>query len=652
MPRTSRRAPSRPRFAAALGAALTLVLAASALGAGPDSRAELLAREQGKGTCPRGQVAVVLDGRKACQPLARALPPPRSGDERLSILGQLLTSTWGSPPDSQGRKPPTIEQLVSDFGPSAAARVRKAIAQIPATVDRLNRPKARALSAATSAAASRCGPSKGTPKVTDTKREDLGNGSAFDVTFTLGDGEATVGFGIEGKAKDGSDRKVRWDAVFDLCEENLDFSVPECPTAEGKLDGAGRTSFSVKVSSIRDGKVEHSATVEIKHRATSKGTVAVDAKLDRVEIEDVYTSTMRSTGQSILWGPSSEKGTVSRRATIDMRTGRYDPGTANVVDVQVSYTGILSIFVQDALAKARVAGELKKASDETFARTVRHAIDEYRKRERAWQTPNTCAELEFTPASRTLRLRNGQTGSLKAAVKAKRGGTAKDGRWRRGAQRNVSVSPAQASGAKPTFSYRVTNADRVVSASFRATSPAGVAAGTWVQGGEEFPARFSGTFSGENRTALKNTYSGTISFARERDSGGVVSYRLERVSWTHRVSPLPGSPCSANASAQVTATANGTTTLGVLVVQKGRTAKGYGYAITASFASPRQLTIDMVCNGAPVKTPWVPGGALNTGPPGSGLGGGGGYTDGKVVKGRYESTGTASTYTWNLKGSG
>jgi len=641
----------RPRIAA-LGGPLVLVLAVCALGAGPDSRAGALALEQGERPCPRGQVAVVLDGKRACQPMARALPRPQSGDERLTILRQLLTSTWGSPPDAQGRKPPTIEQLLSDFGPAAAARVRRLITEIPATVDRLDRPKARALSGSAATAAGRCGPPRGFPKRTDTKREELGNGSAFDVTFTLGDGQATAGFGIEGKAKDGSDRTVRWDVIFDLCDENLDFSVPECPTAEGKLDGAGKTSFVLKISSLRDGRVEHSATVEVRHRATSKGIVAVDAKLDRVEIEDVYTSTMRSTGQSILWGPSSERGTVSRKATLDMRTGRYDLGTANVVDVRVSYTGILSIFVQDRLARERVAGELKRASDETFARTVRHAMDEYRRRETAWQTPSTCAELELAPASRTLRLRDGQSGTIQGTIKAKRGGTAKDGRWRRLGQRNVTVTPARASGARTTFSYRVTRADRVVSASFRATSPAGVAAGDWVQGGEDFPARFSGSFSGENRTALKNTYSGTISFVRERGSpAGVVSYRLERVSWTHRVSPLPGSPCQANASTNVTATAGGQT-LGVLVIQKEKTRRGYGYAITASFASPRQLTITMVCNGVPSTQPWVPGGALNTGPPGTSLTGKGNFTDGRMLQGRLESTATASTYTWNLKGSG
>ncbi len=634
--------------------ALIALLAAAALGTGSPSRAEPASAAQ-KTACPRGQAAVVLDGKRSCQPLGRALPAPRAGDERLTILRQLLTSDWGNPPDRKNRRPPTIEQLLVDFGPAAAPRVRKAIGEIPTRVGRLAKQTSgfRAPSSvAGTLALAGCAVPKGTPSKTDTMRRDLGNGASFDLSISVGDGKATAGFGIEGKAKDGSDRKVRWDVGIDLCDENFSFSVPECPTHDGKLDGSGKTSFTLKVSSIRDGKVEHSATVEIKHQATSKGRVAVDAKLDRVELDDTYVSTMRSMGESIFWGPSSERGTVKRKATVDMRTGRYDLGQANVVDVRVSYTGILSIFTQDALAKARVAEQLKRSSDETFARTVKHAIEEYRTRERAWQKPNTCAELDFSPASRTLRLRDGQTGSVQATIKAKRGGTASDGRWRRTAQRNVNVTPTQAQGARPRFSYRVTNADRTVSSSFRATSPAGVAAGDWVQGGEDFPARFSGTFTGENRTAMKNSYSGTISFVKDRDAGGVVSYRLERVAWTHRVSPLPGSPCQANATAQVSAQANGSSTLGVLVIQKGRTAKGYGYAITASFASPRQLTIDMVCNGAPVKTPWVPGGALNTGPPGTALGGSGSFMNGKVVSGRYDSPPTASTYTWNLKGSG
>ena len=646
--------PHGRHVARGLVVAFVLTAAGLALGTDTDPRAEPASEAQRANACPRGQALVILDGKRSCRPLGQALPAPRTGDERLTMLRQLLTSDWGNPPDRKNRRPPTIEQLLADFGPAAAARVRKAIGEIPTRVGRLTKKASgfrvpAAVTGPSSPAA--CKVEAGMPNRTDSIRQDLGNGSSFDLSLSVENGVAKAGFGIEGKAKDGSDRKVRWDVGFDLCDENFAFSVPECPTHDGKLDGSGKTSFTLKVSSIKGGRTEHSATVEIKHNATSKGRVAVDAKLDRVEIEDTYTSTMRSTRESIFWGPSSERGTVNRKATVDMRTGRYDLGQANVVDVQVSYTGILSIFTQDALARARVAEQLKRTTDETFARTVKHAIEEYRARESAWQRPNTCAELEFSPASRTLRLRDGQSGSLQATIKAKRGRTASDGRWRRTGQRNVNVTPTQAQGARPSFSYRVTNADRTVSASFRATSPAGVAAGDWVQGGEDFPARFSGTFTGENRTAARNTYSGRITFVRDPNQAGIVAYRLESVSWTHRMTSLPGATCQVNASAQASARA-GATTNGVLVIQKQRVAKGYGYSMTAGFASTRQLTVTFVCNGVPSQQPWIPGGALSSGPPPSPLGGTGTFTDAKTIKGRYESTGTASTYTWNLKGSG
>jgi hypothetical protein len=628
-------------------AALLVALSAVALGTEPD----LLA--QGAKSCPKGQVAITLAGKKSCQPLGRAFPKPRKGDERVVILQALLGGEWGgSPPDLKNRRPPTLRDLLEPFGPAAYAAAAEGVTQIPKTIDRLLGRKARRLAGprATWAAAGVLACKEKGPKLSDSNRKDLGNGAAFELRVSLGD-SASAGFSIEGKAKDGSDRTVRWDVDFGLCDQNVSISLPSCPTAEGSIDGSGSTRFTLTVSTLKNGAVEHSEKVEFSYKLKLKGQVAVDAKLDWVDVEHTLKLKKTASRQSILWGPASEEGTARRSTRVNMRTGTYDRGTSSVVDVRFSYSGILSLFVQDRLAQQRISSELAKKSDELFAQTVADVIKEYRARENAWQTPNTCATLEFAPASRTLRLRDGQRGTLKGTIKAKLGGVAKDGRWRRTGQRNVDVTPTQASGAQPSFSYRVTNADRVVSASFRATSPAGVAAGDWVQGGEDFPARFSGTFTGENRTALRNTYSGTIAFVREPGGAGVVSYKLERVSWRHTVSPLPGSPCQANATTNVTASPGGLT-LGVLVIQKDRTAKGYGYAITASFASPRQLTIRFVCNGVESTQPWVPGGALNSGPPGTSLTGTGNFTDGNVIRGRLDSQQTASTYTWNLKGSG
>jgi hypothetical protein len=158
-----------------------------------------------------------------------------------------------------------------------------------------------------------------------------------------------------------------------------------------------------------------------------------------------------------------------------------------------------------------------------------------------------------------------------------------------------------------------------------------------------FPARFSGTFTGENRVAGTNRYTGTITFVRNAGSpAGTVTYRVERVSWRHTFTAE--TPCRANASTTVTIPKPDARTSVLTIDKQQDGTKGYRYAIAAFFASPEQLTIDVVCNGVPTKLPWVPGAALNTGSDE--------HTDGEALKGRYESTGTAATYTWNLKGSG
>lgn len=628
------------------GLAALMGLAGLALVAGSSTDAS--ARSAAASACKPGQVEFRFRGKTTCRPAAQALPRPRKGDERLAILQALVAGDPAGPPDLQGRRPPSLADLLADFGPAAVAAVREGVAGLPGQLDKLKRASQRSLSSsATFSVTSACAPPQGVAK-SDTYKKDIGNGSSFDMHVSLEAGKATAGFGIEGKAKDGSDRRVRWDYDTDLCDENRAFSVPECPTAEGRIDGSGKTRFTLRVSSIKDGKVEHSAIVEVKHDVKTKGTVAIDAKLDRVEIDDTYTTTTRSSGESIFWGPSSESGTVKRAAFVNMRTGQYDLGKANVVDVKVSYTGILSIFTQDALAQARVAQELAKKSDETFARTVKSAIDEYRDREKAWQTPNKCAELNFSPASRTLRLRDGQTGSFTGKTLAKRGGVT-EGRWRRVAQRNGSFSPAQVQAKEPSFSYRVTNADREVSARYRVTSRAGVAQDTWVQGGTDLPQRFTGDFSGETRVAATTTFSGSITFVKNATSpAGTATYRVERVSFKTTI--RGETPCRMNATATVSIARpdpRGST----LVISKQKTGGGYAYGIVGQFQGTQRM-ISVNCNGADFENPWVPFAALHSGPPGSALSGQGLFTDGRTIRGTYDSQPTSANYSWNLKGSG
>ena len=249
----------------------------------------------------------------------------------------------------------------------------------------------------------------GGPPKTDRITKDLGNGASFDLHTTVGD-TVTAGFGIQGPTKDGSGRTVRWDIDFDMWDEAVAISGPDCPTAAGVLELGGKTRFTLTITTSKDKEIELVQKVKIASTVKLRGQVADDAKLDYVDVEATFRTEYSGSRQSILWGPASENGTVLRKTRIDMRTGRYDPGQASSIDVSVSYSGVLSLFVNSAAAQARVAGELKRASDKTFASMIATTIEEYRQRETAWQTPNTCVDPTFAPPSYTLKLDAGDRG--------------------------------------------------------------------------------------------------------------------------------------------------------------------------------------------------------------------------------------------------
>ncbi len=181
-----------------------------------------------------------------------------------------------------------------------------------------------------------------------------------------------------------------------------------------------------------------------------------------------------------------------------MRTGAYDSGESDV-DVKQSFYGPLSILVNEEVAKANAIKGFQDASNKSFAAVVDRAIKEYRRRKTSWQEPNTCAQLTFSPASGSLKLDTGDTGRVVGEVEASRGGRA-SGRWRLVGRKNLTIAPATADGKEPAFQYRVTRGGSkiAVSASFRATSKAGVAKGTWEQNGNDRPQAWVGTITGRN----------------------------------------------------------------------------------------------------------------------------------------------------------
>ncbi len=161
-----------------------------------------------------------------------------------------------------------------------------------------------------------------------------------------------------------------------------------------------------------------------------------------------------------------------------MRSGAFDPGSSSV-DVEVHVGGSRDT----PLAEYRLRNSIASDYDKSFPAIVKKAIDNYRSRERAWQTPNTCAELEFDPANFKKQLKRGESGRFTGKVKAKEGGgTAKEAKWKRTGQSNATITPAETKGGSATLNYsRVVKEGPDVTAKYKVTSTAGVAEDTWKQ---------------------------------------------------------------------------------------------------------------------------------------------------------------------------
>jgi hypothetical protein len=196
------------------------------------------------------------------------------------------------------------------------------------------------------------------------------------------------------------------------------------------------------------------------------------------------------------------------------------------VQVSVALSGILRIFQSSAQAGA--TARIQAAADKGFAATVDRAIENYRERERAWQTPNKCAKLEFTPGVNSRTLRPSERGNFTARAIAQEGGGAAELDAQLSSQLNASFSPARVRGPQARFEYTVfpVPSGGKVRASIRATSKAGVAADPWEQNVQppftihNIAGNFSGSVTqsigGENAVI---SWTGSATFERTVPAG-------------------------------------------------------------------------------------------------------------------------------------
>jgi hypothetical protein len=519
----------RPRSAIVLAVLAALAVPTTApahfdsSGPSPEAAAK---RKGAQKKCRRGQVRYVIGKRRTCRPLRKALPRPKRGDPRLIFARAAIPGKLKGLRDRRGRRPPSIEKAIRRISPRAL-RVFEGRA-LPKAIQMLDQLAARR------AAAQAAGTRPARPSQSDISASfDLGNGVTIDLRAKLA-GQATVEVAITGR-REGALVRTRIGTNLDL-----GFRAAECPTADGVLDATDGLRVSITTELLDDDRsVDYYYTNVVSQDTKLHGEVGDDAKLKTLEVTDKL-QIGEYTGGSIFGGTRIES-VAKRHTVVDMKTGRYDPGRSNV-QVSVAMSGILRIFQSSALAGA--TQRLQKAADEGFAATVKRAMEKYRERESAWQTPNRCAEAKFDPRSGTLIRDIGQRGSFRAETTSKRdGGRPPRATWTASQQEGGALTPPSAGANPASISYIVGGGPRIRGV-LKAVSRAGVAEAPWQQPIRNFSlhriaGNFSGTFTqpvGPRTAQVSWTGSGTFVRTTPGFPGAVGSYVLKAGSATFHFS--------------------------------------------------------------------------------------------------------------------
>jgi hypothetical protein len=447
--------------------------------------------------CRGGTVQIKVGKKATCVSRKVVLPPPSKTNSLVAGVQGALTFTELGFKTQSGKRVQSFSQKLGPSWTVAQGKLEGALAAMLAQVQKTARRPLAEIAIASEdrlqgcAAADVADDYGSDPGGNTIKANSTVSTNGVDVTMGLDSGGAHIGMNMTLK---GDTYKMRYDSGEFSC---LAYKLPPCPNGDGSLDAdglKGKTGFSLTVS--RAGKVLKRESYTKTITVDTKGQLADDAKLDTVDVTyGETTNVVLDSTRLTQYG--------NRTTRIDMRTGRYDPGES----VSFGSASVGGDF-------ANVVGVEADAKD--FAAFVSETISAYRSREKAWQTPNTCAKLKFNPGSGTLTLGPGDTGSFSSEVDAVADGArAAKASWTLGGQQNGSFSPAGSKDSQPSFSYEVSGnpGGDTLSVVVKATSTAGVAEDTWSQKLTAIRT-ISGTFRGheieEDRVSFD--WSGTATF--------------------------------------------------------------------------------------------------------------------------------------------
>jgi hypothetical protein len=408
--------------------------------------------------CKGAKVPVTVGKRTTCKPIGKVLPKPRKVDPRLAHLREALK--FDPAKTVHGKRRKRARTLQSGFGTAGKRAQKKLLKALPkalALIDRKGRgARASGLPPGPALASSGCqaGPAGPTGHTGGASVGLLGDNGGYI--------EASAGGGL----------RVR--ITFASCGGVGNFHLPQCPTADGSVDGKGSGQFQATIE-IWDGNqlVSRNSSV-FADDAKVHGKVGADGKLKSIDVEHTQEIFIVASGGIVV------RGGVTRKVRIDMPGGRYDPDQASVV------------YFGDKISSDSGA--------DGFASTASHAITAYKNAEPHWSTfsPPFCAEPVFSPEKNTLKLRKGEEKTLSVYAKSlKDGGRATEARWTLLSPENADFSPTTSGDPAPNITYKVTNAPKggQVKVTVKFTSTAGVGEKSWTQPTEPGINHISGTFT-------------------------------------------------------------------------------------------------------------------------------------------------------------
>jgi hypothetical protein len=416
-----------------------------------------------KAACRGTKVAVTIGKKKSCQAFAKVFPQPQAIDTRLAYIQQVLKFDPANAVTGKKRK--RFRKLQSGFR-AASKRAQKKLLKIApkalAFVDRhAGAARSSSFPPAPALVSSGChpGPAGPTGGFEGASMGMLGdNGGYMDVP---------IGGGLHAKV------------TFVSCGGVTAFNIPECPTANGTVDGKGRGEFSVTFEVRSSSRVYSRNTSNFEQKAKIHGEVGPDAKLKFIDVEHTEELFIVASAEGY---PVVIRGGVTRKVHIPMPAANYDPASAS------------AHFFGDPLKPDTGA--------ESFANTAKSAITSYKSAEERWssfQQPY-CAEPAFNPDSNAIKLKAGDAKQLAMYAKARAdGGRATEARWTLLGPLNADFSPASSEAASPTIQYTVAKppVGDQVRVTAKVTSTAGVGQKTWMQPIESSGFKVEGTFGGE-----------------------------------------------------------------------------------------------------------------------------------------------------------